>query len=224
MSKSCTGAYSTGESLPIEMSYLFKNGYIRKGLKTLQTIIWTDLSNGEKAACISVISDFTGNEKSIRLIYETTYQDTGERKSFDYKITIVGVPSNLGKGEVLYFLCPKTGRKCRILYKAYDSDIWQSRESYDRRIYYPLQQCSKFHRHNTKYWMLDCQITELLKKKKTDTYNGKLTKSALRTDRKIKEILAVDKLRQNFYTYNMSIKCYYIESMFHAQFSLLHLK
>ena len=199
MSKSGTGAYSTGESLPIEMSYLFKNGYIKKGLKTLQTIIWTDLSNGEKAACISVISDFTGNEKSIRLIYETTYQDTGERKSFDYKITIVGVPSNLGKGEVLYFLCPKTGRKCRILYKAYDSDIWQSRESYDRRIYYPLQQCSKFHRHNTKYWILDCQITELLKKREIGTYKGNVTKISVEIDKKIKEICRVDKLKNSHF-------------------------
>jgi hypothetical protein len=34
----------------------------------------------------------------------------------NYKIDIVTVESNLGKGSIRYFQCPKTYKRCRILY------------------------------------------------------------------------------------------------------------
>ena len=37
-------------------------------------------------------------------------------KPINYRIDIVAVPSNLGRGEILYFQCPQTGKFCRILY------------------------------------------------------------------------------------------------------------
>jgi hypothetical protein len=34
----------------------------------------------------------------------------------NYKVNIVTMPSNLGKGNVLYFICPLTNQRCRKLH------------------------------------------------------------------------------------------------------------
>ena len=34
----------------------------------------------------------------------------------NYRVPLVSVPSNLGKGKVWYFLCPHTQKRCRKLY------------------------------------------------------------------------------------------------------------
>ncbi len=126
---------------------------------------------------------------------KVTYTDTGEKKSFGYKIEIVGVPSNLGRGELLYFICPVTGEKCRVLYKAYGSDTWQSRKAYFRPIYYDLQQCSKLDRYNTKYWILERELTDICKKRTNSTYRGNKTKTAIRNEKRYKELEHMDNLR-----------------------------
>ena len=33
-----------------------------------------------------------------------------------YQVRLVSISSNLGKGDVWYFICPRTGRRCRKLY------------------------------------------------------------------------------------------------------------
>jgi hypothetical protein len=37
-------------------------------------------------------------------------------KSINYKISLITIPSNLGKGSIWYFVCPETGKQCRKLY------------------------------------------------------------------------------------------------------------
>ena len=100
-------------------------------------------SNGD----IQFISEYTEQEMYLRLIYISTDTQTGEEIKFDYRIEFMTVPSNLGKGEVLYMVCPcDVGYRCRILYLAYDSHKWYSRQYYEKegqRIYYPSQALSK---------------------------------------------------------------------------------
>ena len=170
MGRSSTGVYTTGECLRIEMSWLKKTGLLVHGEIRGRSLEWT---NGSSINLIASLE----KRKFIRLIYNSTVR--GERTAFDYEIQISAIPSNLGKGEILYFICPKTGDRCRILYNGYGSGQWWSREAYLRRgcrIYYDCQQNSKLNRANDKYWKLERQLEKLEPQKYTKFYNGRPTK------------------------------------------------
>ena len=71
------------------------------------TLTWS--SNGEKTASISITVS-TNKKPYIELDYK--YNDEPRK----YKVRLVTIPSNLGKGKVWYFLCPQTHKRCRKLY------------------------------------------------------------------------------------------------------------
>ena len=192
MGRWSTGAWSTTECKRINISSLIKNQQLKKGYKTMATVSWTCGSE------ITVICDMTGGNSYIRLIYTTTYHN-GTEKQFDYTIQVVSIPSNLGKGNVLYFICPVTFRRCRILYKAYGSDIWKSREGHSNRIYYPGQLSSKLDKYNDRYWELDRQIKKLSEQRRTYTYMGIPTRRAEGLDSLINEQMRVDELRWSMF-------------------------
>lgn len=126
--------------LRISLSYLFKNKYIEKNkIKTL--ILEWDI-RGDITAKIKMHTCFTESEKYVTLCYSITNKTTNEQKDFNYNINLIPVKSNLGLGNIYYFQCPETFRKCRFLYKAYNSDIFKSRYAYSKRIYYLNQTIS----------------------------------------------------------------------------------
>lgn len=173
MGRWSTGAWTTSECKKINLSYLLKNGFVKKGCEIYSIMSWT---SGCK---ISILSNLTEGNNYIRLLYTTTFK-SGETKQFDYKVYLDSVPSNIGKGEVLYFRCPVSGKRCRVLYKAYGCEVWKCREAYANRIYYPLQLSSKRNIYNDRYWALDRQIEVLKEMRGTSTYRGKPTKRSLR--------------------------------------------
>lgn len=181
MGRNSTGAWTTGESLRIELSLLLKAGYLVRGEQTYRSLNWT--CGDQPSGNINIFSSWPtdGTRPSIRLLYNTTDRRTGEQEKRDDTIYLEARPSNLGKGEVLYFICPSSGQRCRILYKAYGCSIWKSRQSYQNRIYYPTQKCSKLDYFCTRYWELDKQIKALrTPKRQSKTYRGKPTKRAVR--------------------------------------------
>jgi radical SAM superfamily enzyme YgiQ (UPF0313 family) len=95
-------------------------------------------------------------------------------------VKIIEIESNLGKGKILYFLCPITGRRCRKLYKKEKEYNWQCRQAYNDRIYYPLQLCSKSQSYDAKYYAYSQWYDRLSNGKNTARYDGKLTKRHLR--------------------------------------------
>ncbi len=155
MGRYSTGAVTTGSTIRIELSYLLKNGFIQQGRFISATLNWTNGSD------IQIQSDFTVDWPYIRLIYKNTSYHTGEVTNHDYKIYFGFLPSNLGKGQVLYFLCPVTNHRCRILYKCYGSQIWKSRYAYRHRIYYQCQISSKLHHYIDRYWTAEKQLEQL---------------------------------------------------------------
>ena len=173
MGRCGTGAITTGESIRIELPYLLKQGYIRKNYTISGSLSWTNGSS------VSFVSSFTEEGRYIRLSYYLESY-TGERTNHDYKIQLTTIPSNLGKGEIIYFVCPVTGRRARILYKCYGSQIWKCRTSYRNRIYYESQQCSKLDFHNRRYWALDKELERLNKRRKKKFYHGKETRLSRR--------------------------------------------
>ena len=168
MGRWSTGVETTSGVKRIELSYLLKNKYIQKDCAISGSINWTNGSS------IGIKTEYHKEENYIRLIYTNT-DSTGQKKDFDYKIQLVTVPSNLGKGNVLYFVCPVSGERCRILYKAYGSDIWKSRNSYRNRIYYPDQIENKRFRI-FKNLFNDKVLESLYQKKRKSHYKGKPTR------------------------------------------------
>ena len=187
-----TGAQTCEGSKRIELNDLIKRGYLVKGAITEGQYYWT--RGGEKSGEIFLISTYTEKEKSIRLIYTLTDRTEQKEYDYDYKIYLTTVPSNLGKGEVLYFLCPVTGKRCRVLYCAYGYHKWKSREAYNHRLYYRSQTQSKMDYANSRYWALDRQINNIMTAKYFRyTHNGQLT-------RKTKHLESL-KAKQNHWDY-----------------------
>jgi hypothetical protein len=182
MGRKSTGATTCEECKRIELSYLLKKGYLRKGQTTIGNLIWTN-KDGFNVGEIQVKGHWGKDEKYIRLGYTFTDRE-GKAHDYDYKIYLEAVPSNLGKGEVLYFLCPQSGKRCRVLYMAYGCPIWKAREAYTHRIYYNGQTSSKYDRPNDRYWVLERRLEKLHREKYlTYSYNGRPTKKALRLER-----------------------------------------
>ncbi len=170
MGRPSTGALTTGEALRIELSYLLKNGYIQKWDHIISGLRWTNGSS------IQFESNLETSQPYIRLFYQNTNNYNGEVTNHDYKIELTSIPSNLGRGKILYFICPVTGNRARILYKCYGSLIWKSRKAYNKRIYYSSQQCSKLSYHNTRYWTLEKELERCMERSKKNHYQGNETR------------------------------------------------
>lgn len=95
-------------------------------------------------------------------------------------IRIEYVPANIGKGRVMYFLCPVTGKRCKTLYLVKGQKSFKSREALKGTLYYPLQICSKPQRTNTRKAAVIGTIRKLTKKRGQETYNGQPTKRSVR--------------------------------------------
>lgn len=189
MGKHSTGAKTTGEITKIDLSYLLKQGYIKKGSVLTDVLHWTNGSN------IAIKTSYTESEKYIHLIYSTTNKQTNETLNFNYKIQLTTINSNLGKGEIIYFVCPETKKLCRILYKTYNSEIWKCRTAYTQRIYYALQQSSRLNKNNDRYWQLKKRLEKFNTKIVKTHYKGKPTRTNKKIDLLVESIEKHDFLR-----------------------------
>ncbi|MBS7565306.1 hypothetical protein KHS38_12910 [Mucilaginibacter sp. Bleaf8] len=177
MGRSGTGAATTKGSHRIELTYLLKQGLIQKGKQINGSLSWE--SRGEKTGEIRIDSDYRPGEGGhLRLRYRLT--TGGQDYDYDYSIELVEQASNLGKGAVLYMVCPESGKRCRILYRAYSSHRWKARDAYQNRIYYPIQLSSKMNRYNDRYWELEKQLEAEYSKRLNSGYKGKPTKRMIR--------------------------------------------
>ena len=185
MGRYSTGAWTVYGSTRIEMSYLLKVGYIKKNCIVQGEMSWIN-NMGQKTAALRIKTNYkpNGGNNYIELDYRIT-KSNGEKKDFNYKIELFEQPSNLGKGSVLYFICPVTWRKCRVLYMAYGYEKFKSREAYQHRLYYDCQMSSKLGKYNDNYWRIDKQLSKIEKAacRGNRTYKGKPTKGANRYNR-----------------------------------------
>src|SRR5688572_3387470 len=121
MGRNATGVMTVYEAIRIEMGYLLSKSYIPKGCIISSQLFWSN-QHGKQTAKVDFRSIYLGrgpDTNYIELSYKLTYN--GEKHDLHYKIYLHEQPSNLGKGPVEYFICPQSGKKCRILYSAYGS-------------------------------------------------------------------------------------------------------
>ena len=98
----------------------------------------------------------------------------------NYKVGIVSLPSNLGKGEVWYFLCPQTNKRCRKLYSV--DGFFFHREAFHGCVYESQIQSKKYRQLDKSlgsYLRMDELHSKLYEKGFKRTYAGKPTKRFL---------------------------------------------
>ncbi|MDO9154161.1 MAG: hypothetical protein Q7U47_10780 [Paludibacter sp.] len=182
MGRYSTGATTVNAAQRIEMSYLIKRGYFKcfadKYGSHTQSMKWTDESS------ISIETVHKSNETYLRLYYTITSHHTGEKTEMDYKVFIEFIPSNLGKGNVIYFICPVSFKRCRILYRAYGSQYFKARGAYKYRLYYPAQTSSKKYQILDRFNTIKNKVEKWQNKKRMQTkFKGKPTKKAIKFEK-----------------------------------------
>lgn len=163
---------TVNEALRLSLSSLIRAGIVRLGYEASTVWQWGDKNKIRIEAYVR-----NPEEAYIRLIY----QIAGSPQ--DYKVGLQALPSNLGAGTVLYFVCPASGRRCRALYLAPGSTQFISRDAYSPPLYYSLQRAAKRDRSNERYFSLEGKIEELSKGRAAYDYAGKKTRRAARLDR-----------------------------------------
>lgn len=152
----------------VSITKLKEWGYLNNGIKS-GLISWS--ISGEVHSKIGIKSTILEHKKFITLEY------TQNGESINYNVRIVSIPSNLGKGYILYFVCPSTGKHCRKLFHC--SKYFLHREAFNY-LYYEKQIESKktreLHSIFDRAFLKDEVYEEQYKKHFKTHYNGKITK------------------------------------------------
>lgn len=157
----------------LSISKLKEWGYLDKEQIKHGVLTWS--KNGFETASISVTVSTHENARLINL----NYSHNGT--NIDYAIRLITMPSNLGKGEVWYFLCPNTKKRARILYLV--GGHFLHRDAFNGCMY-DTQTYSKRTREMIRRMDADHKATlasdQINSKHFKKYYNGKRTKRHLR--------------------------------------------
>ena len=161
------------EALQISISKLKEWEYLNPEQIKSGTITWS--RNGSQTGSISIKVNTHSEQPYIELDYK--YRDEPR----NYKVRLVSIPSNLGKGLIWYFLCPQTKKRCRKLYSI--GGYFLHREAFSGCMYETQTQSKKYRQLDKTlgaYLKSDNLYSELYKKNFKKTYAGKPTKRYLR--------------------------------------------
>ncbi len=166
--------------LQITITKLKEWGYLEPEQIKSGTINWSRNGNTRGSISISV------NTHNEQLYVELDYKYKDEPRK--YKVYLVSVPSNLNKGEIWYFLCPQTKKRCRKLYSI--GGYFLHREAF-KGCMYETQTQSKKSRELDKtfgaYFKSDNLYSQLYKKHFKKNYAGKATKKYLQIMKQIQK-------------------------------------
>ena len=163
MAKRSTFPTCLDEVPAITLTWLRQMGHLKPHCRTSGSLSWSRF--GKPSGSVSVVAD-TDN-RFIELSY------TSNEKSISYRIDLESLPSNLGKGEVWYFICPATGKRCRTLYEC--GHYFYSRFAFDKPMY-----SSQTEPKSTRGWLhamrtLTLRDDFLTKRYSRTHYKGKIT-------------------------------------------------
>jgi hypothetical protein len=161
------------EALQISISKLKEWEFLNPEQIKSGTITWS--RNGSQTGSISIKVNTHSEQPYIELDYK--YRDEPR----NYKVRLVSIPSNLGKGLIWYFLCPHTKKRCRKLYSI--GGYFLHREAFNGCMYETQTQSKKYRQLDKTlgaYFEIDNLYEELYKKNFKKTYASKPTKRYLR--------------------------------------------
>lgn len=160
--------------------------YLQKNSSITATINWK--SRGENTGSINVITSLNNDNNFVQFIYNCN------DVSYNYKVDLIGIESNLNKGIIWYFKCKFTGIRCRKLHLI--NGRFQHRSILKTGMYSSQTQ-SKYYRSLDKvygaYFKSDSYYSELYSKHFKKYYNGKPTKKYLKLLEQINKAESIDK-------------------------------
>ena len=162
----------------VSISFLTKHGYLKPNQWRSGSITWS--SNGNKTGSISIRISTSPESPYLELDYKCN------EAPINYRVQLISAPSNFGKGVVWYFVCPRTGKRCRKLYLA--NTYFYHRSAF-RDCMYEKQTQSKKSRYLDKtlgaYFRTDQLFEQLYQKHFKKQYAGKPTKKYLKLTQQI---------------------------------------
>ena len=179
--------------LQISITKLKQWQYLKSNQMKGGRISW--YRSGNQSSSISIFVCTYSEQEYVELEYE--YR--GELRN--YKIDLVSIPSNLGKGFIWYFLCPETNKRCRKLYLV--GGYFLHREAFKDCMYESQIQSKKYRELNKTfgaYFKIDELYEQLYQKHFKKTYAGKPTKKYLRIMEQIQkaEIVPTAEIERSF--------------------------
>lgn len=164
----------------LDISNLKEWDYLNdKQIKT-GTVNWSIRDKPTNSVTITVNTDVYSP------FLELNYNYKG--KPIRYRVLLVSIPSNIGNGQIWYFVCPKTLKKCRKLYLV--DGFFLHREAV-KGCLYETQRRSKKEREIEKYFgdyfKKDKNYELLYSKHFKKYYNGRPTKRYSKILKEIKE-------------------------------------
>jgi hypothetical protein len=115
--------------LKLDINKLIRKGMMQPGSWTRALTSWSYTHGGETIANAIITANMECEERGwIRV----------EKGKQDQWIDLISQPRNLG-GRQWYFICPKTSRRCSILWKPPGSSIFASRQTWGRQVAYRSQ-------------------------------------------------------------------------------------
>lgn len=172
MGRPYTGADYTTSAYQLQAGDLRRRGVIVPG-KTVRAIItWP---NG---VTVNTESTWTEQEQSLSLEFRLQ-EGNGSVETWTQRIELQTDPSPL-QGELLYFICPRTHKRSRKLYRAYHSQGFYSRTAFGYRLYYPVQASSRMKKPDRQLQAVERRLEKLQAQRRTSTYLGQPTRRAVR--------------------------------------------
>jgi len=161
------------EVLQINITKLKECGFLDPKQIKSGTLTWS--RNGNPTGSISIQVNTKSEQPYIELDYK--YRDEPR----NYKVYLTSTPSNLNRGEIWYFICPHTKKRCRKLYSI--GGYFLHREAFSGCMYKTQTQSKKYRQLDKTfgaYFKIDNLYSELYKKNFKKYYAGKPTKRYLR--------------------------------------------
>lgn len=168
------------ESLQISITKLKEWEYFIPEQIKSGTLTWS--RNGNTTGRMSIRVNTLCERPYIELDYK--YKDEPR----NYRVWLVSVPSNLGRGDIWYFLCPQTNKRCRKLYSI--GGYFLHREAFMGCMYKSQAETKPkgFFKTFITFIKIDDLYDLIEKKHFKKTYNGKPTKRYLRIMEQIEKI------------------------------------
>lgn len=178
MGRCNTGSQTTSEVRRIEMKDFIKWEVFKYERNISFPVTWNDNNS------IKIYINHDHEEIFIKLKYTLTDNQTGNKLEMNYRIEIKSIPSNIGNGNIYFFICPVTRERCKVLYQAYGSNIFKSRKAYENRIYYPTQIASKKGIYRKRSLRVKERINKMQsdRKRQQEYFKGKRTKYSMKLE------------------------------------------
>ena len=180
MPKNYTFPFLFDEVKSLSITDLKKIGYFNYNRTTSGNVNWK--MREENTGSISIKVTISDENKHIDFDY------TCNNESYNYRVYLVTVKSNLNKGIIFYFQCSFTGKRCRKLHLI--KGKFQHRTALKSGMYSTQTNSKKWRimeKYYSSYFDSEKIYSEFYAKHFTKYYKGKPTKRYLKLMQKLKD-------------------------------------